>query len=86
MIKITVSKYLNTKSETEYQAFFNSVPICKNSTDENFVQSYANTVYHQQQRAVLTHYNGITDKETIIEAKGYTQKEMKKFKTEQNIS
>jgi hypothetical protein len=80
MTKITVSEYLNSKGEKEFQAFHNVEPICKNSTNEQFVNTYANSYYHQLQKAVLTRYNGITNKDTIIEAKGYNKQEMKKFK------
>jgi len=80
MIKITVSEYLNSKGEKEFQAFYNAEPICKNSKDEQFVSTYANSVYHQQRKAVLTKYNSITNTDTIIEAKGYTKNEMKKLK------
>lgn len=80
MIRITVSQYVNEKGETEYQAFLNWEPICKNSPDESFVSAFANACYHQKPKAVLTRYNGTTGAETIIEAKGYTKQEMKKFK------
>lgn len=84
MNRITVSKYKNSKGETEYQAFYNWQPICKSSIEFNFINSYANVTYHQHQKAVLTHYDREKQVETIIEAKGYSKKEIKNFKLAQD--
>lgn len=79
MTRITISKYKNASGEDEYQAFHNWEPICKNSTDQQFVTMFANSYYHQQNKAVLTFYDSKNDRETILEVNGYTERDMKKF-------